>query len=51
MLDTYDAVTTYCTKVQQKLGKLVNNGRHAAHTQPRRISCRTRHALWNRATR
>ena len=32
MLAAHDAVTTNSTKAQQKLGKLVNQGRHAAHT-------------------
>ena len=32
MLTALDAVTTYSRKSQQKLGKLVNQGRHAAHT-------------------
>ena len=32
MLAAHDAVTTYSRKAQQKLGKLVNQGRHAAHT-------------------
>ena len=32
MLAAHDAVTTNSRKAQQKLGKLVNQGRHAAHT-------------------
>ena len=32
MLAAHDAVTTNSTTAQQKLGKLVNQGRHAAHT-------------------
>ena len=32
MLATHDAVTTNSGKAQQTLGKLVNQGRHAAHT-------------------
>ena len=32
MLAAHDAVTTNSTKAQKKLGKLVNQGRHAAHT-------------------
>ena len=32
MLAAHDAVTTNSTKAQQKLCKLVNQGRHAAHT-------------------
>ena len=32
MLAAHDAVTTNSTKAQQKLSKLVNQGRHAAHT-------------------
>ena len=32
MLAAHDAVTTHSCKAQQKLGKLVNQGRHAAHT-------------------
>ena len=31
-LAAYDTVTTNFRKAQQKLGKLVNQGRHAAHT-------------------
>ena len=34
MLAAHDAVTTNTRKAQQKLGKLVNQGRHAAHTAP-----------------
>ena len=32
MLAAHDAVTTNPRKFQQKLGKLVNQGRHAADT-------------------
>ena len=32
MLAAHDAVTTNSRKAQQKLGKLVNQGRQAAHT-------------------
>ena len=32
MLAAHHAVTTICRKAQQKLGKLVSQGRHAAHT-------------------
>ena len=32
MLAAHDAVTTNSRKAQQKLGRLVNQGRHAAHT-------------------
>ena len=32
ILAAHDAVTTNSTKAQKKLGKLVNQGRHAAHT-------------------
>ncbi|CAN0596167.1 unnamed protein product, partial [Laminaria digitata] len=32
MLAAHDAVTTNSRRAQQKLGKLVNQGRHAAHT-------------------
>ena len=32
MLAAHDAVTTNSMKTQQNLGKLVNRGRHAAHT-------------------
>ena len=32
MLAAHGAVTTNSRKTQQKLGKLVNQGRHAAHT-------------------
>ena len=32
MLAAHDAVTTTSRKAQQKLGKLVDQGRHAAHT-------------------
>ena len=32
MLAAHDAVTTNSRKAKQKLGKLVNQGRHAAHT-------------------
>ena len=32
MLAVHDAVTTNSRKVQQTLGKLLNQGRHAAHT-------------------
>ena len=31
MLAAQDTVTTSCWKAQQKLGKLVNQGRYAAH--------------------
>ena len=32
MLAAHDAVTTNSRKAQQELGKLVNQGRHSAHT-------------------
>ena len=32
MLAAHNTVTTNSGKAQQKLGKLVNQGRHAAHT-------------------
>ena len=32
ILDAHDAVTTNTRKTQHKLGKLVNQGRHGAHT-------------------
>ena len=32
MAASYDAVTTNSRKAQQKLGELVNQGRHVAHT-------------------
>ena len=32
MLAAHNAVTNISRKAQQKLGKLVNHGRHAAHT-------------------
>ena len=32
MLAVHDALTTYSRKAQHKLGTLVNQGRHAAHT-------------------
>ena len=32
MLAAHDTVTTNSRKAQQKFGKLVNQGRHAAHT-------------------
>ena len=32
ILAAHDTVTTNSTKAQHKLGKLVNQGRHAAHT-------------------
>ena len=50
MLAAHDAVTTNSRKAQQKLGKLVNQGRHAAHTTSL-DQLRTRHALRDRATR
>ena len=34
MLAAHDAVTTSSRKAQQKVGKLVNQGKHAAHTAP-----------------
>ena len=34
MLGAHDAVTTNFRKAQQKLGKLVDQGRHATHTAP-----------------
>ena len=51
MLAAHDAVTTNSTKAQQKLGKLVNQGRHAAHTSLLDQLPETSHPQMDLATR